>query len=130
MNLKKRFDFRFVYFMFNPDTGKTKIGVTKNLRRRLEDVDDDLPGKVRYIYKKRFLLARRCESHLHNVTRIFSSPERRGTSGFSEWFFLPFFVRWSVICYAEIVRLFGWVKLGLLIGFFGLFFYWFGKVML
>ena len=88
----RKTDFRFVYIMFNPTSGKTKIGISKNVESRRTDIDKEVEGRVVVLTAHRFFSAEKVEVSLHRRFKKYHAPMRSGT-GKTEWFQMPFPVR-------------------------------------
>ena len=89
-------DFRFVYIMFNPRTGKTKIGISGNVEIRRNDIEKSIDGAVKILTAHRFFSAQEVEVSLHKRFQKYHAPMGTG-SGRTEWFKMPFLVRlWLV----------------------------------
>ena len=83
---------------FNPKNGKTKIGITNNLKRRESGIEGSVEGMdIRLIYSIKIYNARNVEKWLHDEYNEVRRVERFG-NGKNEWFLLNWsqreWIRW------------------------------------
>jgi hypothetical protein len=92
--LNKRFDRRFVYVMYSPEYKKIKIGISKNVEVRRDDIDKDVKGDVKVLSAKLFWNAEKNEKFLHSIFDYWHSPMKQKGTGYTEWFSFSILLRW------------------------------------
>jgi hypothetical protein len=73
-----------------------KIGISKNVAARMEDIDRDTKGDIKLLMKRRLYGAESTEQRMHKIFKGYHSPNRSGT-GKTEWYQIPFYLRWTVL---------------------------------
>ena len=88
--LFKIFDYRFVY-IFRDSNGVEKIGISKDSRKRLKQVDRSMKNlSVKMLFEMKLFFAEKHEKKLHHQYEKKWKPKRVG-SGRLEFFDLSFF---------------------------------------
>jgi len=88
--LYQNFDFRYVY-IFRDSNGIEKIGISKDSRKRLKQVDRSMRNiSVKMLFEMKLFFAERYEKKLHKKYEQKWKPKRIG-SGRLEFFDLSFF---------------------------------------
>lgn len=106
-SLKKKLytgkDYRYVYLFYNKKNGKTKIGITNNLKRRESGIESSVEGMdIKLIYSIKVYNAKNIEKHLHYEYHDQLKQDRDG-NGRTEWYLLNWWQRECIKWYLRFV---------------------------